>query len=71
MLQTSAVKLVELGPRIKLELIKIEEGIQDGEVLYHKYQTKTEEEKQAIRAAREKKKKEKEKRKKDQVNSLD
>jgi ribosome biogenesis protein SSF1/2 len=48
--QSSAVRLVELGPRIRLELIKIEEGLQDGEVLYHKLQTKTEEEKKAIRS---------------------
>ena len=34
---------------MRLELIKIEEGLQDGEVLYHKLQTKTEEEKKAIR----------------------
>ena len=32
-----------------MELIKIEEGLLDGEVLYHKLQTKTEEERKAIR----------------------
>ena len=26
-----------MGPRLTLELIKIEEGLNDGEVLYHKY----------------------------------
>ncbi len=47
--QSSAVRLIELGPRIRLDLIKIEEGLQDGEVLYHKLQSKTDEEKKAIR----------------------
>lgn len=30
-----AVKLTEIGPRIKLELVKIEEGICGGKVMYH------------------------------------
>ena len=47
--QSSAVRLIELGPRIRLDLIKIEDGLQDGEVLYHKLQSKTDEEKKAIR----------------------
>ena len=51
---------------MSLELIKIEEGLHDGEVLYHKLVEKTDEEKKAIRTARENKKKEKEQRKKQQ-----
>ena len=47
--QSSAVRLIELGPRIRLDLIKIEDGLQDGEVLYHKLQSKTDEQKKAIR----------------------
>jgi ribosome biogenesis protein SSF1/2 len=31
----SAIRLVEMGPRMELELIKIEEGLCDGTVLYH------------------------------------
>ncbi|CAI4227582.1 unnamed protein product [Auanema sp. JU1783] len=39
--QATNVRLMELGPRLKLELVKIEEGIDEGEVLYHKYVEKT------------------------------
>ncbi|OAD58798.1 Protein Peter pan [Eufriesea mexicana] len=60
----SAIKLSELGPRLTLELIKVEDGLLDGEVLYHEYIQKSEEEKLLIKKKREKKKKLKEKRKK-------
>jgi len=48
----SAVRLIELGPRIRMELLKIEEGLVEGEVLYHKYIQKTEEEKKVIKLRR-------------------
>ena len=64
--EQSAIRLIELGPRINMKLMKIEEGLFDGEVMYHSLIEKTEEEKKAIRVAREKQKKEKEKRKKEQ-----
>ena len=32
-----AVRLQELGPRLTLDLIKVENGLCGGEVLYHKY----------------------------------
>ncbi|KAL1935023.1 hypothetical protein VTP01DRAFT_4163 [Rhizomucor pusillus] len=40
-----AVRLQELGPRMKLQLIKVENGLCGGEVLYHKFvhRTKAEE----------------------------
>jgi ribosome biogenesis protein SSF1/2 len=38
------IKLVELGPRLKLQLIKVEEGLMDGQVLYHKLSKKTDKE---------------------------
>ncbi|KAF2903948.1 hypothetical protein ILUMI_02232 [Ignelater luminosus] len=59
----SAVRLSELGPRLTLQLIKVEDGLLDGAVLYHDYIHKTEEEKLAIQKKREAKKKLKEKRK--------
>ncbi|XP_011689791.1 PREDICTED: protein Peter pan [Wasmannia auropunctata] len=59
----SAIRLFELGPRITLQLIKVENGLLDGEVLFHEFIHKTEEEKLAIEKKREKKKKLKEKRK--------
>ena len=40
----SAVKLTELGPRMTLELLKIEAGLGEGEVLYHARVHKTAEE---------------------------
>ena len=49
----SAVRLVELGPRIRMQLLKIEEGLAEGEVLFHQYINKTEEEKKVIRQRRE------------------
>ena len=49
----SAVRLVELGPRIRMHLLKIEEGVAEGEVLYHQFIVKTEEEKKIIRVRRE------------------
>lgn len=52
----SAIRLVELGPRMRLQLIKIEEGLVDGEVLYHQFIEKTEEERKLIRKRRETKK---------------
>ncbi|CAK9797034.1 Protein Peter pan [Anthophora plagiata] len=60
----SAIRLSELGPRLTLELVKVEDGLLDGEVLYHEYVHKTEEEKLLIKKKREEKKKLKEKRKK-------
>ena len=40
----SVVKLHEIGPRLELSLIKIEEGLCEGRVLYHAYVEKTDEE---------------------------
>lgn len=64
--QKSAVRLVELGPRLSLTLVKVEDGLLDGEVLYHKLVSKTDEEKRVIRETREKRRKEKERRRKEQ-----
>ncbi|XP_015120310.1 protein Peter pan [Diachasma alloeum] len=60
----SAIKLYELGPRLSLQLMKIEDGLLDGGVLFHEVVHKTEEEKLRIERIREKKKKLKEARKK-------
>ncbi|EFN84610.1 Protein Peter pan [Harpegnathos saltator] len=66
---TSAIKLFELGPKITLQLIKIENGLLDGEILFHELIHKTDEEKLAIKKRREKKRKLKEKRKKIQEDN--
>jgi len=39
--QQQAIRLCEIGPRLRLELVKIEEGMCDGKVLYHRYVIKT------------------------------
>jgi len=67
---TSSVRLVELGPRMTLKLVKVEEGLLDGEVLHHEFVEKTDEEKKAIRERREKLKKEKEQRKRNQEKNV-
>lgn len=41
---TSKIVLQEIGPRMELELVKVEEGMCDGRVLYHAYVEKTPEE---------------------------
>jgi len=64
--QQSSVRLVELGPRISMELMKIEDGLLDGEVMFHKFIEKTEEEVKEIKRRREKRRKEKEQRRKEQ-----
>ena len=53
-----------------MNLIKIEEGMLDGEVLYHKLVQKTDEEKKEIKIAREKRRKEKERRKTEQDSNV-
>lgn len=49
----SAIRLTELGPRLTLQLIKVEDGLLDGEVLYHELIFKSEEEKQEMEKRRE------------------
>jgi len=39
--QQSAMKLSELGPRLTLDLFKVERGICEGDVIYHKFVTKS------------------------------
>ncbi|KAI8421208.1 hypothetical protein MSG28_008272 [Choristoneura fumiferana] len=66
----SALRLFELGPRISLQLIKVEDGLMDGEVLFHELVEKTEEEKASIKKKRDAKKKQKEKRKAQQEENI-
>ncbi|VDM71857.1 unnamed protein product [Strongylus vulgaris] len=48
---------MEIGPRLKLELLKIEDGIDDGEVLYHRIINKTSTELEMLKKEAPKKKK--------------
>ncbi|XP_015606277.1 protein Peter pan [Cephus cinctus] len=65
----SAIKLFELGPRLTMQLMKVEDGLLDGEVLFHEHIHKSEEEKLQIKKRREEKKKIKEKRRKIQEDN--
>lgn len=62
----SAVRLTEIGPRMTLELVKIEEGLCDGEVLYHSHVSKTAEQVEELRKRTIDKKRLKEERKREQ-----
>ncbi|XP_054707646.1 suppressor of SWI4 1 homolog [Uloborus diversus] len=48
--EKSAIRLYEIGPRMRLQLIKIEEGLMTGEVLFHEYIMKTPQEIAAMKA---------------------
>ncbi|XP_071776769.1 suppressor of SWI4 1 homolog [Centroberyx gerrardi] len=68
--QQSAVRLTEIGPRMTLQLMKIQEGMGDGNVLYHAVISKTEEELQEILNRKEAQLKEKEERRKKQEQNV-
>lgn len=59
--------VVQIGPRMDLEMVKIEQGICDGMVLYHKHVTKSLEEVAETERRREKRMMMKALRKKQQV----
>ncbi|BCR97786.1 Brix domain-containing protein [Aspergillus luchuensis] len=66
-----AVKLVELGPRMKLRLLKVEEGLCEGRVMWHDFIKKSEEEVTKLDKNWDQKKKEKEQRKKEQKANIE
>ena len=66
----SAIRLTEIGPRMTMELVKIEDGLCDGEVLYHTYVSKTSEEVAELRKRTMEKKHLKEQRKREQEENV-
>jgi len=62
----SAVRLQELGPRFQLKLIKIEDSVFDGDIIYHAFEKKTPEEAAKLRMMRKQRDREKEKRRSEQ-----
>lgn len=44
------MKLTELGPRLTLEIYKVEQGVGEGDILYHKFIQKSPEEAAATKA---------------------
>ncbi|CCH58104.1 hypothetical protein TBLA_0A03040 [Henningerozyma blattae CBS 6284] len=65
-----AIKLTELGPRLTLKLVKIEEGICSGKVLHHEFVQKTSAEIKALEKKHAEKMKLKEARKKEQEENI-
>ena len=66
-----AVKLVELGPRMKLRLIKVEEGVCDGKIMWHEFLHKSKEEEKQMEKVWEQRKREKEERKRIQRENVE
>jgi ribosome biogenesis protein SSF1/2 len=65
-----AVKLVEMGPRLNLRLIKIESGFCGGEVLHHSYIKKTKEEEVQLKSRKEREAAEKVERRTEQERNV-
>ncbi|SCW00159.1 LAFE_0B10748g1_1 [Lachancea fermentati] len=65
-----AIKLTEVGPRLTLKLVKIEEGICSGKVLHHEYVKKTSAEIKALEKKHAQRMRLKEERKKEQEANI-
>lgn len=65
-----AVKLEELGPRMKLHLIKVEENVCSGKVMWHEFISKSKEEIQEMDGMWEERRKQKEERKRQQQENV-
>jgi ribosome biogenesis protein SSF1/2 len=66
----SRIRLSEVGPRLELEIIKVEEGLCGGKVLYHRYVKKSAAEAAKQETEAETKKREKDKRRKEQESNV-
>ncbi|OJD39832.1 ribosome biogenesis protein ssf2 [Diplodia corticola] len=69
--ERKAVKLVELGPRMKLRLQKVEEGLCGGKVMWHEHITKTAEEVRAMDKKWDQRRQEKEERRRIQKENVE
>ena len=69
--EKKAVKLVEIGPRIKLRMTKVEEGVCGGKVMWHEYLSKSPEEMKAMEKVWETRRREKEERKRIQQENVE
>jgi ribosome biogenesis protein SSF1/2 len=68
---TSAIRLKEVGPRMELQLLKIEAGIGTGEVIYNKLHDKSEQDIEAMRKKKKMEAIEKKKRKEEQAANVE
>ena len=69
--EKKAVKLVEIGPRMKLRMTKVEEGVCGGKVMWHEYLSKSPEEMKAMEKVWETRRREKEERKRIQKENVE
>jgi len=69
--QRSALKLVETGPRLSLELVKVENGLDGGDVMYHAYIQKSAQEAKELKEQKEVEKALKQKRKEEQFQNVE
>ena len=66
-----AVKLVELGPRMKLRMTKVEESVCGGKIMWHEYMSKTKEEVKAMEKVWESRRKVRDERKRVQKENVE
>lgn len=66
-----AVKLVELGPRMKLRLVKVEEGMCQGQVMWHEHIHKSKQEIRELKERWEQRRRDKEARKRQQKENVE
>lgn len=69
--QKSALKLVELGPRLSIKLLKVERGLGQGDVMYHALIKKTPEEVRELKERKEKEEKLKKQRRDEQNSNVE
>jgi ribosome biogenesis protein SSF1/2 len=66
-----AVKMVELGPRLKLRMTKVEDGVCTGKTMWHEYISKSKEELKQMDKVWEKRRQEKDERKRIQKENVE
>ena len=66
-----AIKPVELGPRLKLRLVKVEEGVCEGRVMWHEFVHKSKAEEKELEKKWDQKRKEKEERRRIQRENVE
>ena len=69
--EKKAVKLVEIGPRMKLRMTKVEEGVCDGKIMWHEYISKSKEEVDRMERIWEVRRREKEERRRVQKENIE
>lgn len=70
-IEKRAVKLVELGPRLKLRMTKVEEGVCGGKVMWHEFFSKTKDEEKELDQVWNRRRREREERKRVQRENVE